>query len=377
MPLISFSDSSKIKATIDKESGFLTAPVTLARVGVQHYFGYEIGLTDERSLDKIGVYRPATEVFHDDSIASFINLVVTDDHPIDFVNTENVKNLQVGSVSNVTPSADTKIDGIVTITDKTEIDKIKDGKNEVSVGYSNELKKEKGTFDGIEYEFVQTKIRANHLAIVDAGRCGAACKLTLDHKKEKKIMTKITIDGMSFDVENDQLAQAIQNRQAAHDAEIEKFKKKGKEDEEEIKKEKAEKDKAEAAKDAAEAKVLDDKALGILVKDRAELLATASTILGDKMIEDCNDCPRELKSAVIDEVMGDKDRSGNVRDLSARSMDYIDALFDAAVEKAKAAKKTTDNLSQEMKDEDGKAVTRKSIRDAYIAGQKSQANGGA
>jgi len=351
-------DKSFFRATVDETTGFLTAPVKLARTGVQHYFGFELGLPD-RALEKIGVFRSPDEVFHPDSIKSFVNLTVTDDHPDDAVTVDNVKDLQVGTVSHVEKDNEV-LAGVVTITDKEEIKKIKDGKGEVSVGYAQKLIEQKGTFDGVEYEFAQTNIRANHLAIVDAGRCGSACKITID-KKEKPV--KITIDGIEYDVENTQLAQAIQKQQSAHDAEVKGLKKKLDQEEEEKKEMEKEKDKAEAAKDALEKSTLDSDAINKLVADRAELIATAKEILGDKMKE-CTDCPKEIKSAVIDKVLGETDLSG-------KSDDYIDAMYDMAI---KASKKASDSLKslgdnfkkKKVTDGEGKEKTRESARGCYM-----------
>lgn len=351
------------KAIVDNTTGFLTSTVNLARTGVQIYMGYELGLID-RALDKIGVYRSAKEVFHPDSIKSYINLVVTDDHPSELIDTNNVKTLQVGTVSQVSPSVDV-LTGVVTITDKKQIQKISDGKVEVSVGYSHKLKKEKGIYDGVEYEFVQTDIRANHLAIVAAGRCGPVCKLTIDKKGSFMF---ITIDGIQFEIADSQLAQAIQKQQIAHDAEVEGFKKKLSKEEEEKKKlekekdeEKAEKDKAQAKADALEKDKMSSDALNTLIEDRAALIVSAKGILGDKMPE-CIDCPLEIKTAVIDHVLSDMKLEG-------KSDDYINAAYDMAILKAEKAKKSLDSLSGDFKTKDGKIITRRTARDKYMKDQ--------
>lgn len=352
-------DSQPLNPKIDKTSGFLTAPVKLARIGVQNYFGIELGMKD-RAGEQFGVLRSAAEVLHKDSIKSFINLVVTDDHPSGYVTTDNVKLLQKGQVSEVVKT-DNGLVGVVTITDKDQIEKITKGKVEVSVGYSNQLKKEKGMFDGKEYEFVQTNIRANHLAIVDAGRCGPTCKLTVDQKAKETVMF-VTIDGIQYKVEDAQLKQAIENQQITHDAEVNKFKKKLSEEEEEKKKLKADKDKAEAEKDAAEKEKVSDADLNKLIADRAELLTTAKGILGDKMPE-CTDCPQEIKTAVVDHILPDMELDG-------KSKEYIDAAFDMALKKVAKADKSLDNLEKDfIKDKKGNKVTRESARDTYMKDQ--------
>lgn len=347
------------KATVDKGTGFLTAPVKLARIGVQKYMGYELGLLD-RAMDTIGVMRPASEVFHPDSIASFTNLTVTDDHPSEMVTVDNVKKLQKGSVSGVGEDGSYLI-GLVTITDKDQITKSNNGKIEVSVGYAHELKEEKGIFDGESYEFIQTNIRANHLAIVDAGRCGSACKLALDEKTKENVV-KLTIDGIPYEVADEQLAQAIQKQQVKFDADKADLEAKMKEKDEEKEKMKKAKEKAEATADAAKSEKLSTDALNTLISDRALLLVDAKNILGDKMPE-CTDCPLEIKTAVIDHVLPEMKLDG-------KSKDYIDAAYDVAISKAKKAKVTVDALKKdfETKDKDGKIITRDSAREKYMTG---------
>ena len=129
---ILFFDSVPFKAKLDKTTGFLTAHVKLARTGVQHYMGFELGLED-RLMDKIGVYRSAEEVFNPDSIKSYVNLVVTNDHPDRLVTVDNVKELQGGTVSEVKPYDANLLNGLITITDKDLIKQIRSGKKEVFV----------------------------------------------------------------------------------------------------------------------------------------------------------------------------------------------------------------------------------------------------
>lgn len=54
---------------------------------------------------------------------------------------------------------------------------IENGKKELSLGYFCKYKKESGTFDGEEYDYVQEDMVGNHIALVDAGRCGSDVKV--------------------------------------------------------------------------------------------------------------------------------------------------------------------------------------------------------
>jgi len=355
--MIIIKDKSPIqKATYDETSGFLTAPVTLSRIGVQEYFGFELDSKLEPSK-KYGVFRSPDEVFDKSSVDSFINLVSTDDHPSVPVTLSNVKDLQVGSVSGVEGSSDGKtLEGLLTLTDAATIKKVRDGKAEVSVGYAHELVEESGVYEGINYDFVQTNIKANHLAIVDAGRCGAACKITIDHKKENTMI--ITIDGIEYNTEDTQLAQAVKKQQSAYDAEFKKFEKKSEEDEEEMKKLKKEKDEAEATKDAlvADSAKFSDDAISKLVADKALLLNDAKAILGDKMPE-CTSCDKEIKAAVIAEVNG--------LDVSGKSDEYINAGYDMALIKYAEAKDSVKKLNGDFQ-KDGK-TTRETAQATYVA----------
>lgn len=349
------------KASIDEVTGFLTAPVTLARVGVQYYYGYELGLKD-RGFDRIGVFRSPEEVFKKDSIVTFVNLTVTDDHPSELVTVDNIKQLQMGSVSDVKADHEKGVlTGVVTVTDAQQIQKLKNGKFEVSVGYTNDLRPLAGTYNGESYEYIQTNIIANHLAIVDNGRCGPDCKIVTDNKKGGETMPVIIIDGLEYETDNKQLAQAIKNQQKAWDAEKEKMdqeeEEKEKEKEEEMKDALAQRDKALAERDAALADKLSDADISKMVHERAEVIATARTILGDKMPE-C-DCAREIKTAVVNHVF-------DGADLKGKSDDYVTAMYDMAIARTK---KKDDNLIRLRRDFDSgepATITRDAARGKYI-----------
>lgn len=171
----------------------------------------------------------------------------------------------------------------------------------------------------------------------------------------------ITLDGSKFEVADEQLAQAILNEQASHDAQLkakdEEMSKAEKEKEEAMK----DKDKAEAAKDAMSKDVMTTDQLNTLVNDRATLIATVRGIMGDKA-PDC-DCPVKAMAAVVDHVIPDMDLAG-------KSDDYIAAAYDMAVVKHSKAKGSMDKLQDDLiKDDKGNAITRDTARNKYMAAQ--------
>jgi hypothetical protein len=93
---------------------------------------------------------------------------VTNDHPPDGVDIENIRRLQMGHAHNVRRGTGEEEDLLLAdliITDPRLIDAILEGKREISCGYTYELAEENG-------QYIQRKIRGNHIAVVDAGRAG-------------------------------------------------------------------------------------------------------------------------------------------------------------------------------------------------------------
>lgn len=157
-----------IFASPDPATGFLRLEGLYTRTGV---FDYQ----DENGAEW-GELRLAEDVFHADALRSFDHLVVTNDHPDEFVNTRNVSKVQVGHGGRV-QQKDDFMAGPVIITDAHTIIDVQAGKKQLSCGYTAELVEERGVHDGRPYTARQTNIRGNHLAIVDVGRAGPECAL--------------------------------------------------------------------------------------------------------------------------------------------------------------------------------------------------------
>lgn len=169
--------------------GFLRLPATLTRIGVFKY----------RKADGtfIRELRHPDDVFNADSLASLQMAPVTDDHPREFVTPANVKKYSVGWISENIKSDDRFISTNVIVADADTIRKVDAGKREVSCGYHADLVPESGVYDGEEYDYRQTNIRYNHVAIVDRGRAGPLVRLRMDSEDA------VLEEGISLEIIND------------------------------------------------------------------------------------------------------------------------------------------------------------------------------
>ena len=159
----------------EPEGYLLCLNVPVARTGVQEYLPEELGLGGGGDL--VQVQRPEDEVFSPETVASFEGMPVTNDHPPLGVDIGNIRALQKGHAHNVRRGSGEESDLLLAdliITDPGLIDAILDGKREISCGYTYELCEENG-------QYIQRKIRGNHVAVVDAGRAGPRVSIK-DHK---------------------------------------------------------------------------------------------------------------------------------------------------------------------------------------------------
>ena len=197
--------------------GFLKVDARISRTGTQVYRDADGNEWNELRED--------AEVFHPVAMASFQGAVVTDNHPAEFVNLENVKDLQVGHVS-ASPVRDGRyVRTQIVITDKDVIRTIKDGKTQLSCGYETQIVLDSGvTADGTPYKGRQTNIRGNHIAIVDKGRAGPECRLLLDaadaysYQKDEAMKTKkITLNKVEHELPTDVVDAILQERKDTED----------------------------------------------------------------------------------------------------------------------------------------------------------------
>lgn len=156
---------------LETGEGFLICRnVPVARTGMQEYRGREIGLeTDEI----VKVWRLESEVFDPAAMASFEGKPVTNDHPTELVTPDNVARYEMGHIQNVRRGSGEFSDfllGDLHIHDAELIKAVRNGKRQISCGYECEYVEEDG-------KIYQTKIRGNHVAVVDEGRAGVKASI--------------------------------------------------------------------------------------------------------------------------------------------------------------------------------------------------------
>jgi hypothetical protein len=184
--------------------GFLIIyDVPIARTGIYVYGPGEIMSgpgEDEVAPGPDGlvrVYRSDDEVFHPDCLSSFEGKDVVNDHPQDgMVGLDNWRDLTVGVVQNVRRGSGLDDEMLIAdfiIKDRQAIEDIKNGKIQVSCGYSANYEIDTGK-PGYAH---QRQIRGNHVAIVETGRCGARCAIgdsEMEIDKGKPIVPQVTRD---------------------------------------------------------------------------------------------------------------------------------------------------------------------------------------
>lgn len=315
------------------DNGFLRVKGRAARTGVYQYLASELGLTDRAPNDIVNVYRPAEEVFNIDSLSSYSNVDVTNDHPSKMVDAKTYKTTSVGHVISASQDGDfVNVDMIIKAEDA--IKDVESGKAQLSPGYTAVYVDEESVAPcGTPYQFKQTGIDVNHVAIVKRGRGGDQVRINDNHGV--KTMNKVTLDaGRSIEIEDaavaalvtdsiERLTQQVTDAQSAQG-------------------------KAEAERDALDEKLkaaeelTNDAAIAARVEAIAAVQAQARKVVGDEFTCESVDTmtiKREALTAVRDSIAwADKADS------------YVEAAFDMALEDAGKAPAPVDQHKQLAQD---------------------------
>lgn len=312
-------DNVKLAKTAE---GYLEGFAIATRTGVFNYMRADGSIQRELRL--------AEEVFKDDAVNSFKLLPITNNHPDVEVNADNAKELTVGYTGEEIKRVDNLLMTKLKITDKKAIDEIKSGKMGLSYGYKVNLVKKDGIYNGEKYDYVQTNIKGNHLAIVYQGRAGEKARLKLDSQdaicvfnnfNKNLNMKTIKLDGKEFEV-----SEEVASRLDSLEAEKTSLKITEKELKSKI-------DTLEGERDALKEKLVEeskkDHSADITnkVKERISLERKALEVLNsDEDISNLSE--NELKTKVIVKFSPDFKSDG-------KSDDYLSARFDAILEMKK------------------------------------------
>lgn len=344
---IDASDVEKPRVTKD---GYLVAQVRVARTGIQLYRASELGMDGDPNRI-VRVYRPPEEVFSKDAMASYAHRPVTVDHPDSMVDASNWKIHARGSTGGEVLRDKQFVQVPMVLMDAQAIDEWKGGKRQLSMGYTMDLDTTSGiTPEGEQYDVVQRKLRMNHLALVSRARGGSELRLGDEGKDMDPKLKTVLVDGLSVET-TDAGAQAIAKLQKELTDAKEAISKKDSDYAEALKA----KDKELAAKDAEidqlKGKQLSDADLDKLVKDRADLMAKATSIAAIDYTGKSND---EIRMAAVTAKLGADSVKG-------KSADYIAARFDILAEDA-AKDPVRSAMQQGVRQQDGKG----SAYDSYV-----------
>lgn len=206
-------DDAAVKET---REGFLTASARVARTGTQQYLARELGsaFKDRDPNSRVTVYRPADQVFDKKSVQSFSSVDLTIDHPSEPIDSRNWKRHAVGNTGESAMRDGEYLVLPLILKDADAIDAWRNGKRELSVGYSCDIIAQDGVAeDGTPYEAIQTNIVANHVSYVGRARGGSSLKFG-DHSDGGPIVATKTIQYDGLPVEVTDAAEAVINKQA-------------------------------------------------------------------------------------------------------------------------------------------------------------------
>ena len=357
-----FSPIEKYEVTPE---GYLRAWASIARTGIQHYTDADGSIRRE--------YRPPSEVASPESLASFAGKAITSEHPPVLLDADNTKDYQVGFSGTEVVYDNGFVKAVMTITDKETIERIMRGDaREVSAGYRVSYDPSPGiTEDGEHYDGIQKEIIGNHIAVVRRGRAGPQVKLHLDRQdaadpslfpnEEERLMTaKVVFDGAEFDV-SESVALAITKEREDARMSYEDMKKKYDELQAAADSMKSEMDAMEKEMkgkcDSAEGRA---DALAEHVEELKTELAAAKEINFDSMVEErlaliekakpVLDAAYEFSGKTTREVMVDSIVAvrGDSIDLSEKSNDYVQAMFDTLSEASRKDSAVTDELRKSV-----------------------------
>lgn len=190
---------------IDQNGFLLVKGCPVSSPGIFDYGAMQVGETEEfnhGSLDRIvKVFRPAAAVMDPEFIETLKNVPMIDDHEY-MIGDETV--LDESERGMLASPEEKGVHGVMTeavywdapwlradlkIFSRSMQAAMRAGKKDLSLGYVSRFEYKPGVYEGQEYEYIQTHMRGNHVALVDQGRVPGA-----------RVLDGLVYDSMSFAV---------------------------------------------------------------------------------------------------------------------------------------------------------------------------------
>lgn len=161
----------------------------LSKVGIFPYLGKSINAPEPNRF--YNVFRPMEELSDPDTLNSFCLVPFIDDHVM--LGSKGIPAEQKGVEGVIGErvwfdQSDLTMKGNIKVFSDNLQDKISDGKIELSLGYVCHYDPTPGIYNGQPYDYVQRRIRGNHMALVTDGRMGSSVS----------VMDTITFDAKDF-----------------------------------------------------------------------------------------------------------------------------------------------------------------------------------
>jgi hypothetical protein len=307
-------DRSDLPKCTRTDEGYVRGEAIVTRTGVFRYLNADGSARLE--------LRHPDNVFSAASLDTLKMIPVTDGHPDSIVNSENARQLAIGQTGETVRIDSSNIILAMNITHADGIASMDSGKKELSLGYTVDLVKEDGVYNGERYTHRQTNIKYNHLALVDRARAGAMARINMDgaavltQADPEKNMVKVKLDGLEYEAAPE-VAKAMEKETARADAAVAH-----------VQVVKSDMDKLQARMDALQAEhdklesERTDTAIREAAKARVELVSKAARVVD-------GDLSALSDREVMEKVITAKHDGVN---LDGKSMDYIAARFDALID---------------------------------------------
>jgi len=177
----------------DQNGYLLIRGCPISTFGIFQYSAAQVGLPGDPNRI-VNVYRPEAAVSDPEYVNSFQVVPLINDHEMlsGFQGDESATAPEEYGIDGVLYDVGYKqpwTRGDLKIFSRSMQADLNAGKKDLSLGYTCDFVLESGTFDGQDYEVIQTNMRGNHIALVDIGRVPGA--KVLDGKR-------LCFDSLSF-----------------------------------------------------------------------------------------------------------------------------------------------------------------------------------